>query len=87
MSMGSRLVHDVAFALSHGIRQLMCFRRGLCFTCRYLPITCFVFQLLGLTLTKIKSEMLICRTIFGIVIYSKCTNNCIMNAHFEIHIL
>ena len=41
-SMGRRLCG----CLSHGMRQLICARRGMFFAGRVLPITCFVFKLL-----------------------------------------
>ena len=36
-----------AVALSHGLRQLMCARRGMCFASRVLPIIIFFSKLLG----------------------------------------
>ena len=57
-----------AVPLSHGLRQVMCTRMGMCFACQILPITCFSPNFWSLArLTKLNTEMHICRTKFGIV--------------------
>ena len=53
-----------AVTLSHGLRQLMWARRGMCFHCRVLPITFVFSNRLGFSDT---TEMRVCRTKFGIV--------------------
>ena len=59
-----------AVALSHGLRQLMCARKGMCFASRVLPIIIFFPNVWGrVILRKIISEMRICRTKFGITAY------------------
>ena len=58
-----------AVSLFHGSRQLMCARRVVCFAYRVLPIVCFFPQNCWgeATLTKLETEMRICRTKFDIV--------------------
>ena len=57
-----------AVAPSHGMVQLMCVRRGMYFAGRVLPVTYFVFQLLGFSDTdEDKIRKRISRTKFGII--------------------
>ena len=54
--------------LSRWLCQLMWARRGMCLACRVFPVTYFFPNIWGLaTLTKLKTEMRICRTKFGTV--------------------
>ena len=55
-----------AVNLSHGLCQLMCARRGMCFACKVLAIICFSKPFGLATQKKLNTEMCIRRTKFAI---------------------